>query len=100
MRVFAGLPEGEGVQAEPDGLAVDAEGKLYVAHLGMTAVQVLSPEGTWLHSLPAGNYDASNLVFGGPNLDQLYITGSIGSRRDTPGRVYRLDLSSIRKQRR
>ena len=96
MREFAGLPEGEGVQAEPDGMAVDEAGNLYVAHLGMSAVQVLSAEGQWLRSLPAGNYDASNLVFGGPSLDQLYITGSVGSRRDTPGRVYRLELPGVR----
>ena len=96
LREFAGLPEGEGVQAEPDGMAVDEAGNVYVAHLGMSAVQVLSPEGRWLRSLPAGNYDASNLVFGGPNLSELYMTGSVGSRRDTPGRVYRLALPGVR----
>jgi gluconolactonase len=90
VREFAALPEGEGVQAEPDGMAVDEAGNLYVAHLGMSVVQVIAPDGTWLRSLPAGNYDVSNLVFGGPDMDHLYVTGSVGSRRDTPGRVYRI----------
>lgn len=93
---FAHLPEGAGVQAEPDGMAVDEAGNLYVAHLGMTAVQAIAPDGKWLRSLPAGNFDASNLAFGGPAMDRLYITGSIGSRRNTPGRVYRLRMSEVR----
>jgi gluconolactonase len=96
MRVFAGLPSKEGVAAEPDGLALDSEGNLYVAHLGMSAVEVLDPQGKLLRSLPAGNYDASNLVFGGPRLDRLLITGSVGHRSNTAGRVYRLDLEGVR----
>jgi gluconolactonase len=96
MRVFTGLPEGEGVQAEPDGMAVDEAGNLYVAHLGMSAVQVIAPNGKWLRSLAAGNFDASNLAFGGTEMSRLYVTGSVGSRRDTPGRVYRLELPGVR----
>jgi gluconolactonase len=96
MRVFADLPSKEGVEAEPDGLAIDSEGNLYVAHLGVGAVEVLDPQGNLLRSLPAGNYDASNLVFGGPQLDRLFITGSIGHRSNTAGRVYRLDLEGVR----
>jgi gluconolactonase len=88
MRVFADLPKAEG----PDGLAVDAAGNVYVAHLGVSVVQVISPSGAWLRSLPAGNYDVSNLTFSASG-DELYVTGSVGSRRDTPGRVYRLKVS-------
>ena len=96
MKVFADLPGRDGHQAEPDGLAVDAEGNLYVAHLGTGSVRVLDREGRLVRTLPAGNYDASNLVFGGPELNRLYVTGSIGHRRNTPGRVYRLDLPGVR----
>jgi gluconolactonase len=96
MQVFAELPGREGHAAEPDGLAVDTAGNLYVAHLGMGAVQVLDPEGRLIRSLPAGVYDASNLVFGGPRLNWLYVTGSVGHRATTPGRVMRLDLGTVR----
>ena len=96
MEIFADLPSRESHQAEPDGLAMDAEGNLYVAHLGMTAVEVLSPKGKLLRTLPAGNYDASNLVFGGANLDELYVTGSIGHRSKAPGRVFRLELRGVK----
>lgn len=96
MEFFADLPSREGHQAEPDGLAVDTRGNLYVAHLGMTAVQVLSPGGKLIRTLPAGNYDASNLVFGGPTLDTLHVSGSIGHRSRAAGRVYRLKLPGVR----
>lgn len=96
MRVFAELPSKEGVAAEPDGMALDSEGNLYVAHLGMGAVEVLDPQGKLIRSLPGGNYDVSNLAFGGPDLNQLFITGSVGHRSDTAGRVYRLDLGGVR----
>lgn len=92
LNVFANLPSKPGVQAEPDGLAVDECGNVYVAHLGMSSVQVLSPTGELLKTLPAGNYDASNLVFGGPQRRRLYVTGSIGHRSNSPGRVYALQL--------
>jgi gluconolactonase len=95
LEEFAALPSRPGHQAEPDGLAIDASRNLYVAHLGMEAIQVISPEGALRMSLPAGNYDASNLVFGGPGLNQLYITGSIGHRSKAPGRVFRLDLPHV-----
>lgn len=96
IEVFARLPDREGHDASPDGMAVDTEGNVYVAHLGTGAVRVLSPKGELIRTLPAGVYDASNLVFGGPDLNQLFVTGSTGHRRDTPGRVYRLDLEGVR----
>ncbi len=95
LEVVADLPSRDGHQAVPDGMAIDSEGNLYVAHLGTSTVRVLSPSGELLRSLPAGNYDASNLVFGGENLDELYITGSTGHRSNTPGRVYRLTLAGV-----
>jgi gluconolactonase len=95
LEEFAVLPSRAGRQAEPDGLAIDTMGNLYVAHLGMKCVQVLSPDGVLRASLPAGNYDASNLAFGGSSRNQLYITGSIGHRSKAPGRVFRLDLSGV-----
>lgn len=92
VTIFALLPARPGVVAEPDGIAIDQRGNLYVAHLGMTAVQVIDANGRLVESLPSGDFDTSNVVFGGAKLNELYITGSIGSRNTTPGRVYRLKL--------
>lgn len=96
MEVFAGLPPREGHEAAPDGMAMDEDGNLYVAQLGRGMVLVLDRHGKLLHQWPAGNYDASNLAFGGPERNQLFITGSIGHRSKTEGRVFRLDLPGVR----
>ena len=93
MRVLADLPtKPEGSEASPDGMTIDNKGRIYVAHLGMSAVQVLSPEGELLRSLPGGAYDVSNLTFGPSGYEQLWITGAAGHRSQGRGRVYRLDL--------
>jgi gluconolactonase len=88
QEVFARLPskEGEQIDDQPDGMCLDAAGNLYVAHYGMRQVQVLDPEGRLIRRLPAGNLTTSNVAFGGPRLDQLFITGG------EPGALYRLDL--------
>ena len=69
--VFAKLPAREGHQAAPDGLAIDESGRLYVAHLGTGKVLVLDTTGRIVETLPGGNYDVSNLAFGGPGRGQL-----------------------------
>lgn len=87
-RVFAKLPEkGKGqIDNQPDGIALDAEGNLYVAHYGMREVQVIDPHGKVIRHYPGGNLTTSNVAFGGPKLDQLYVTGG------DPGSLFRLDL--------
>ena len=59
---------------------------LYVAHYGMRQVQVLSPGGKLLARYPGGNVTTSNVAFGGPKLDQLFVTGGLG-RRKRPWRI-------------
>ena len=95
-RVFAELPKADKaagqVDNQPDGMCLDAAGNLYVAHFGMQRVQVLSPAGKLLASLPAGNLTTSNVAFGGPRLDQLFVTGALPSSEGSKGAVTRLDL--------
>lgn len=94
-RVLADLPEKDPqkgqIDNQPDGMCLDAAGNLYVAHYGMRAVQVLSPEGKLLASYPAGNLTTSNVAFGGPNFDQLFVTGAVGDEANKGG-LFRLDL--------
>jgi gluconolactonase len=98
MRVFARLPEkGEGqIENAPDGMCLDEDGNLFVAHYGMRRVQVLSPSGKLLRSYPGGNLTTSNVAFGGPHMDQLYVTGALAGERDSPGALFRLDLKGVR----
>ncbi len=98
MRVFANLPtkeEGQ-IDNQPDGMCLDEAGNLYVAHYGMRQVQVLSPEGKLLRRYAAGNLTTSNVAFGGPNMDQLYITGAVGDEKASKGGVFRLDLKGVK----
>ncbi len=99
VTVFATLPGREGHEAAPDGLAMDSAGRLYVAHLGTGQVLVLDGNGRLVRRLASGHYDTSNLAFGGPRMDQLYVTGSIGHRSKTEGRVFRLELKGVRGRR-
>jgi gluconolactonase len=98
MRVFASLPLKQGAQIanEPDGICLDADGNLYVAHYGMQQVQVLGPDGKLLRRYAAGNLTTSNVAFGGARMDQLYVTGALGAEKTTHGGLFRLDLKGVR----
>jgi len=95
LEVVATLPTREGHDVGPDGITIDTKGNVYVAHLGTGHVLVVDPEGKLVRTLDGGNYDVSNLTFGGPNLSQLFVTGSITHRKTGAGRVYRLDLQGV-----
>jgi gluconolactonase len=90
-RVLVDLPaKGPGqIDNQPDGIALDAEGNLYVAHYGMRLVEVISPEGKVIRRYPGGNLTTSNVAFAGPNMDRLYVTGG------EPGALFRLDLAGV-----
>ena len=93
-KVFAKLPEKESseqIDNQPDGMCLDAAGNLYVAHYGMKQVQVLSPDGKIVARFPGGNVTTSNVAFGGPNMDQLFVTGGLGPEAGKGG-LFRLDL--------
>lgn len=94
-KLFADLPkkdEAAGqIDNQPDGMCLDQAGNLYVAHYGMRQVQVLSPDGKLLARYAAGNLTTSNVAFGGPNRDQLFVTGAIGDTENRGG-IFRLDL--------
>jgi gluconolactonase len=94
-RVFAELPkkdEAKGqVDNQPDGMCLDAAGNLYVAHYGMREVQVLNAEGKLIARLPAGDLTTSNVAFGGPRMDQLFVTGGLGDENGG-GALFRLDV--------
>jgi gluconolactonase len=91
---FADLPKhpsGDILQDQPDGICLDAAGNLYVAHYGMKQVQVLDPAGKLIRQYDGGNVTTSNVAFGGPKHDQLFITGGIGKEAGEGG-LFRIDL--------
>jgi sugar lactone lactonase YvrE len=61
-------------QGIPDGLVVDADGCLWVAFWGGSAVRRYSPAGELLAELPVPVSQPSCPAFGGPGLADLYVT--------------------------
>ena len=98
MRVFAELPamKGDQISNQPDGMALDEDGNLYVAHYGMGEVQVLDPKGKLIRQLPGGCLTTSNVAFAGADMSTLYITGAIGEEKTTPGVLTRLILPGVK----
>ena len=94
-KVFAELPrknmEAGQIDNQPDGMCLDAAGNLYVAHYGMKQVQVLDPTGKLIRQYDGGNTTTSNVAFGGPEMNQLFITGGIGKEAGEGG-LFRIDL--------
>jgi len=97
MKVFANLPskQGEQIDNQPDGMCLDADGNLYVAHYGMKQVDVLSPLGKLIRRYEGGNLSTTNVAFGGPNMNQLYITGALRGEQ-SEGALFRLDVKGVR----
>lgn len=69
-RIFVQLAGGW----DPDGIEFDAEGNLYIAYFGSGLLVVVDPAGKVVAEIPAGGKNPTNLSFGGPNGDQLYLT--------------------------
>lgn len=93
QKVFAELPvkQKEQIDNQPDGMCLDAQGNLYVAHYGMGQVQVLNPKGQLIRRYSSGNLTSSNCAFGGLGLKQLFVTGALQTE-ESEGAIFRLDL--------
>ncbi len=65
-----------------DGMKTDAEGRLYTT--GPNGLTVFDAEGNQLHQLKF-DHQITNLAWGGPNMDQLFVT--------SPNAIYRIQTS-------
>lgn len=70
-RAVIRIPQNEGI---PDGITVDAEGCLWVAQWYGYCVVRYSPEGEVLLRLHVPSGQTSSVVFGGPELKDIYVT--------------------------
>lgn len=77
----------------PDGLALDDEGGLIVAHVGMGSVWTFSPSGEPVHRIKSCmGAHTTNIAFGWPDRTTLYITESatgtiLTAKLDVPGKL-------------
>ncbi|MBK8905140.1 MAG: SMP-30/gluconolactonase/LRE family protein [Anaerolineaceae bacterium] len=58
----------------PDGMTVDSENCLWLAHYGGARLTRFAPTGEILEVVPLPVPNVTSCTFGGPNLDTLYIT--------------------------
>ncbi len=73
-RVIIEVPKELGI---PDGMEIDAEGNLWVAHWGGFAVRCWSPvTGQCLAEISLPCAQPTSCCFGGPGLDRLFITSA------------------------
>ena len=78
----------------PDGMTVDAEGCLWVAHWDGGQLSRFDPDGALIsaHPLPASRI--TSCAFAGQDLDRLFVTSASEGREDEPmaGALFELDV--------
>lgn len=72
-QVLAQFGEGDGF---PDGMTADAEGCLWVAFWDGWCLRRLAPDGDCLDTIDLPVQRPTSCTFGGPDLDQLFITSA------------------------
>ncbi|WP_380871491.1 gluconolactonase [Sphingomonas sp. DBB INV C78] len=77
----------------PDGMTVDAEGHLWVAHWGGSRISRFSPDGERVRSIPLPARQVTNITFAGEGLDRMFVTSAtIGlEATDYDGALYEVD---------
>ncbi|MFA9559133.1 SMP-30/gluconolactonase/LRE family protein [Evansella sp. AB-rgal1] len=66
------IPDGDGL---PDGLTIDSEGNLWVAHWGGAKITNWNPvTGELLETISIPALNVTSCTFGGKDLDELYVT--------------------------
>jgi signal peptidase len=67
----------QGPQAEElDGLRTDADGRIFVARPGASAIAILGVDGSLLREVRTLGANPSNLTFGGPEGETVYVTNA------------------------
>ncbi|MDP6872405.1 MAG: SMP-30/gluconolactonase/LRE family protein [Alphaproteobacteria bacterium] len=66
----------------PDGMAMDVDGNLSIAHAGFGAVWLFSALGLPMHKIPDpdGSLLTTNMAYGGPDNRSLFITSSFSGK--------------------
>ena len=88
----------------PDGMTIDAEGKLWVAAFFGGAVTRWDPEtGKKLAYIPIPSKRVTSCCFGGPNYDKLFVTSACVGAKDSelqqyphPGAVFVVEDLGVR----
>jgi xylono-1,5-lactonase len=60
----------------PDGMTVDAEGHLWVAHWGGARITRFTPDGAFENSIALPASQITNICFAGDGLDRMFVTSA------------------------
>ena len=71
-----------GEWGHPDGMTVDAEGGLWIAHWGGGRVSRFTPEGTLDRDVRLPASQITSCTFAGENLDRMFVTSAAQDRED------------------
>jgi xylono-1,5-lactonase len=77
----------------PDGMTVDAEDGLWIAHWGGSRVSRFTPAGKLERSIELPASQVTSCAFAGPALDRLFVTSAAGGRDNEPdaGKLFEVD---------
>ena len=92
-KLFAELPQhssGKGESNLPDGMALDTEDQLWVAHYGMQALRLFKPNGQLIHSIQIPFPLVSNVFIPTKHRGTVVVTG--GYAEPGPGAICILTL--------
>ena len=96
-RVFLQFTEDMGW---PDGMTVDSEGHVWIAHWGGSRVSRFSPDGKLERAIRLPASQITNVDFAGPNLDRMFVTsaaeGLDRSKEPLAGSLFEVDAGGIR----
>lgn len=74
--------QGDGTDGLPDGITLDAEDHLWVAIWGAGTVRRLDPSGKVAREVGFPARQISSVMFGGPDLEELYVTSAAENAAD------------------
>lgn len=74
--------QGQSPDGLPDGITLDAEDHLWVAFWGASVVRRLDPAGKVVREVRFPAAQVSSVMFGGPELDVLYVTSAAEDAED------------------
>lgn len=108
---FDVTPEGEisnrrvfikftGDMGTPDGMTVDAQGYLWIAHWGGSRLSRFTPDGKLDRAIPLPASQITNVTFAGPNLDRMFVTSAAKlidlSKEPLAGALFEVDPGGVR----
>ena len=77
--------QGDEAQGVPDGMTIDRDDHLWVAFWGAACLRRFDPQGAVTETIPVPARHVTSVIFGGAQMNELYVTSS-GNNRENPQR--------------